>query len=162
MATTTVSSELSVMNVMRSVASAATSVDGFDLFQRTAVTFVAADSCVSTRQWELSLQVMIESHLVPGNRVMAFTTDLTKITAMRVFFFVAGYTFRPSVAKGLVRMAVNAFFLAVLAEQRESRQVVIKKYRVLPADFGMTIFTLCTERFFVGVIIQMAAITGRV
>jgi len=105
---------------------------------------------------------MIERHFVPRNRVMTFTTDLTEVTAVRIFFFVAAYTFRSGVAEGLVRVAVNAFFLAVLAEQWERRQVVIKKHRVLPADFGMTIFTLLTERFFVGVIVQMAASTRSV
>jgi len=119
MATTTVSSELSVMNVMRPVAGTATSVDSFDFFQRTAVTFVTANPYMSTGQRELGLQVVIESHFVPGNRVMAFTADQTKITAMRVFIFVAVHTFRSGVAKSLARMAVSAFFLAVLAEQWE-------------------------------------------
>ena len=116
MATTTVIPELSVMNVMRSVTRTATSVDGLDVFQRAAMTFVTANPYVCTRQRELGLQVVIESHLVPSNRVMAFTADLTEITAMRVFVLVAAQTFRPGVAKGLVRMAVSTFFLTLLAE----------------------------------------------
>ena len=115
MATATVSPKLSVMNVIRSVASTATSVDGFDFFQRTAMTFVTADHQMGTRERELGLQVMIESHFVPGDRVMTFAADLTKITAMRVFFFVAANTFRSGVAEGLVSMAVSTFFLAVFA-----------------------------------------------
>ena len=159
MATATVSPELSVMNVMCPVASAATTVDGLDLFQRTAVTVVAADPCVSARQREVCLQIMIESHFVPRDRVMAFAADLTEITAMRIFFFVAAHTFRSGVAKGLIRMAVNAFLLAVLAEQWKRCQVVIKKHRILPVDLGMAVFTLCAERFFVAVIVQVAAVT---
>jgi len=104
------------MNVMRAVARTATSIDGFDSLQRTPVAIIAVDRNVGTRQRKFRLQVVIESNLVPANGVMALTTCPIKVTAMRIFFFVAGNAFRLGVPKGLIRMAINAFFLAVLAE----------------------------------------------
>ena len=116
MATAAVSSKLSVMNIMRAVARAATSVDGFYSFQRATMTFITASSDVGSRQREFCLQVVVESHFVPGNRVMALTARLIKIATMRIFFFVAGDTFRFGIPKGLVRMTVNTFLLTVLTE----------------------------------------------
>jgi hypothetical protein len=158
MATAAVSSKLSVMNVMRAVARAATSVDGFYSFQRATMTFIAANAEVGSRNRKFRLQVVIESYLVPGNRVMALPACPIKVTAMRIFFFVAGNAFRLGVPKGLVRMAINAFFLAVLAEQWKRSQFMVKKHRILPVNFGMAVLALCAERLFVGIIVQVAAI----
>lgn len=116
MATATVSPELSVVNVMRAVARTATSVDGFDSFQRTTVAIITVDRNVGARQWKFRLQVVIKSHFFPGNRVMALPACPIEITAMWVFLFVACNTFRLGIAEGLIRMAINAFLLAVLAE----------------------------------------------
>ena len=93
MATAAVSSKLSVMHVMRAVARAATSVDGFYSLQRATITFITANSDVGTRNREFCLQVVIESNLVPANGVMALTTCPIKVTSMRIFFFVAGNAF---------------------------------------------------------------------
>jgi hypothetical protein len=90
---------------------------------------------------------------------MALTACSIKVTAMRIFFFMAGNAFRFGVPEGLVRMAINTFFLAVLAEQWKRSQSVIKKHRILPANLCMAVLALCAERFFVGVIVQVAAIT---
>ncbi len=116
MATAAVSPKLSVMNIMRAVARAATSVDGFYSFQRATMTFITANFDVGSRKWEFCLQVVVESHFVPGNRVMALPAYLIKIAAMRIFFFVAGDTFGIGMPKGLIRMTVNTFFLTVLTE----------------------------------------------
>ena len=116
MATAAVSSKLSVMNIMRAVARAATSVDGFYSFQRATMTFITASFDVGSRKWEFCLQVVIESYFVPGNRVMALPACPVKITAMRIFLFVACNTFGLRIPKGLIRMTVNTFILAVLTE----------------------------------------------
>ena len=159
MAAAAVGSELSVMNVMRAMARTATSIDGFDSFQRTTVAIIAVDRNVGACQRKFRLQVVIESHFVPADGVMALTTCPVKVTAMRIFFLVASNAFRLGVPKGLVRMAINAFFFAVLAEQWKRSQFMVKKHRILPVNFGMAVLALCAERFFVGVIVQVAAIT---
>ena len=116
MATAAVSSKLSVMNIMRAVARAATSVDGFYSFQWTAVTIVTVDRNMGTRKWEFCLQIVIEAYFVPGNRVMALPACPIPVTALRIFLFVACNTFRVGIPEGLIRMAINAFLFAVLAE----------------------------------------------
>ncbi len=47
---------------------------------------------------------------------MALPACPIKITAMWIFLFVACNTFRLGIPEGLIRMAINAFLLAVLAE----------------------------------------------
>ena len=123
---------------------------------------IAADRNVGACQRKFRLQVVIESYFVPADGVMALTACPIKVTAMRIFFFVAGNAFSLGVPKGLVRMAINAFFLAVLAEQWKRSQFMVKKHRILPVNFGMAVLALCAQRFFVGVVVQMAAITRRV
>lgn len=119
MAAAAIRPELSIMYVMRAVTGAAAAVDGFDSFQWTAVTIITGHSDVSSGNWKIRLQVMIESPLVPANRVVAFSAGLIKIATMRVFFFVTGNTIRLSVSKGLVCMAFSALLFAVHSEQRK-------------------------------------------
>ena len=72
---------------------------------------------------------------------------------MGIVFLVAGNTIGLRIRERLSDVAGITFFLAVLAEQRESSQIVIKKYRILPVDFRVTNFTLGADTSLVRIVV---------
>ena len=116
MAAAAIFSEFSFMYVVRAVASTATSIDGLDSIQRDPVTIITGNRDLGSRNRKIRLQVVIECPLFPTNRVVALGTGPIKITAMRVFLFVAGNTLRLGVSKGLSGVAFGALLFAVFSE----------------------------------------------
>ena len=90
MAAPAVGAELAIMNVVGAMTIAATSVDGFDFCKRHTVTVVAGNRIVGTVKRKVRLQTMVEGPQIPGNRVVAATTLICKVTFVRVVIAMAG------------------------------------------------------------------------
>lgn len=58
-------------------------------------------------------------------------------------------------------MAVFAFVVGVLTQQRERRQIVVEEQRVLPFRFGVTGRAFGAYRTLMWVVIEMAGVTAR-
>lgn len=158
MAAAAVGAEFTVVYVVGAMTVTATSVDGFDFCKRHTVTVVATDLDVSAVQREVGLQVVIKGPDFPRDGVMAGITAVTHIAFVRVIVAVTGNAVDSFIRIRLARMTTVTFLFLVHTVQREARQVMVEKHRVLPVNLGMTAFTLRTEQAFMGVIIQMAGI----
>lgn len=156
MAATTIGTEFTVVNVVCAVTVNATAPDFLHPLQRASVTVSTADINVSAIQEEFRLYVVIEQPQIPGDRVMAGVAIVFEATVVIVVFQMTGNAifFSVDVNTGLV--TVRAFDIAVLAEQRESRQVMVKKRCLFPDDFVMTVFTAFSLGAFMRTILKMA------
>ena len=122
---------------------------------------IAADIDMRTSEREVRLQIVIERPRGPGNRVVARAALVVEITAVRIFFLMAGNTSGLRLAESLCLMAIGAFHIVVFSEQRKWAEIVIEKQRILPIHFGMAILALSAERLFVHIVIQVTGLAGR-
>jgi hypothetical protein len=163
MAAATVGAEFAVMNIIGTMAAAAASIDRFDSVERRSVARIAGNFGVSAFKRKIGLYVVIECPDVPGDRVMAGVAAVIEIASMRVVFAMTGDAVGFDVRKnpcgligdGLGSVTVLAFVLSMLAQQGECREVMIEEYGIVPVDFGVTILALGTERFLVGILVEM-------
>jgi hypothetical protein len=163
MTAATVGAEFAVMNIIGTMAAAAASINRFDSVERGSVARIAGNFGVSAFKRKIGLYAVIERPDVPGNRVMAGVAAVIEIASMRVVFAMTGYAIGFDVRKnpgGLIgaghgSVTISAFVLSMLAQQGKCREVVIEEYGVVPVDFGVTILTLSTESFLVGILVEM-------
>ena len=92
---------------------------------------------------------------------MARAALVVEITAVRIYFLMAGNTSGLRLAESLCLMAVGAFHIVVFSEQRKWAEIVIEKQRILPIHFRMAILALIAERLFVHIVIQVTGLAGR-
>ena len=161
MAATAVGTKLSIMQITCFVAAAAASASEFHSAERRAMAVIAADIDVRTREREVCLQIVIECPRGPGNRVVARAALVVEVTAVRIFFLMAGNASGFRLAENLCLMAVRALHIVVFSEQRKWAEIVIEKQRILPIHFRMAILALSAERLFVHIVIQMTGFAGR-
>ena len=115
MAATAVGTEFTIVDVVGAMTVAATTVNGFDFCQGHAMTVVTTHLDMRAVEREVSLQVVIKSPDVPGNRVMAAVTSVFKIAFVRVVVLMAGDTVDRFVRIGLGGMTAVTFLLAMHA-----------------------------------------------
>ena len=156
MATTAVGAKLTIVNIVSAVATATATANHLHARQRASMAGLAADVGVRTMQWKLRLHVMVKCPELPGDRVMACVAIIFKSTVMTIVLQMAGNAARLDVGKTLAGMAVITLFLLVLTEQWKTGQTMIKKYRVLPVNFGVTLLAKCTQGGLVDIVTQMA------
>lgn len=125
------------------------------------MTAFAGDIGVSAVQFEVRLRIVIEQPQVPGNRVVTGFAVALEDAFVMIVLEMAIDTHAAGIGKRLRCVTVVALDLAVSAQKRKSRQVVIKKHRVLPVNLSMTIRTLGTERPVVGVIVEVTGVARR-
>ena len=145
MTAATINAEFVVVNIVGTVAAAAAAINKFHFLECAAVAVVAGHFYVRAFQSKIGLHVMVEVPKVPGNWIVAGITTPGETAAMWVILVVAAGALRLHLFVSLRLVTVFTFVVIVRAEQRKRRQVVIKKDRILPVDFGMAGFTEGSE-----------------
>lgn len=161
MAASAIRTELAIMNVVGSMATAAIAVHDAHLRQRVAVAVVAGDVSVRALERECGLRVVIEEPDVPRDRIVAILAAFGEVAPVRIGFPVAGNAIGLCVRECLRGMAVFAFRFGMRAKQREIRQVMVEEHRVLPVDVGVAAFAGGAERPLVGVVFRVTGVTAR-
>jgi hypothetical protein len=161
MAATAIGAKLTIVNVVSAVATSAATANHLHARKRAAMAGLAADIGVRAKQWKLRLHVMVKCPELPGDRVMACVAIIFKSTVMAIVLQMAGNAARLDIGKTLADMAVSTLILLVLTEQWKTGQTMIKKYRVLPVNFGMTLLAKRTQGCLVDIVTQMARIAAR-
>jgi len=162
-AAATIRAKFTVMNIIGAMAAAAASIDRFDPVERGSVARIAGNFGVSAFKRKIGLYVVIERPDVPGDRVMAGVAAVIEIAPMRVVFAMTGDAIgldlreNPGgfIGDDLGSVTILAFVLSMLAQQGKRREVMVEEYGILPVDFAVTILALSTERFLVGVLVEM-------
>ena len=116
MAATAIRTELAVMDVVGSMATAAVAVQDPHPGQGAAVAVVTGDIAVRTLERERGLRVMIEKPDVPCDRIVAILAALGEIAAVWIRLPVAGNAIGICFGKCLRGMAVVAFLLGMRAQ----------------------------------------------
>gem|GEM_PF-5744091 len=160
MAAATVGAKLTIVQITCAMAVATTRSGRLHFLQRASVTVVTRHINVRAFQSETGLQLVVEGPLIPADRVVAGSTLIVEIAAMRILILMAGNTCGIRFPKGLRLMAVVAFCFPMLPEQWKRAEVVIEEHRVLPADFGMAGFTLSSKGLLVYIVLEMARVTA--
>jgi hypothetical protein len=114
-------------------------------------------------QLEIGVTGVIETRVAPVGRVMAIFTLLAGAALVNVVIAVTGEAGRRRVLMRLVFVAVPAFHLTMLADQREVRRVVIER-RVDPVIRVVTVAARGAEIALVNVVVAVAigTFTGRI
>jgi hypothetical protein len=160
MAATAISTEFTVMNIIRPVTAKTTTIDTLHFWQSTAVAVVASDARMSALENEIRLHIVIESPDIPCDRVVAAAAFSIEVITMRIVLLVTGNTIRVGIRKNLGSVAVIAFRFTMWAKAWEAGQIVVEEYRVLPINLGMAILALCAESAFVNLVIQVARLAA--
>ena len=149
MATLTVGPELAVVDIVGQMAIRAIAPKTRLVSERPAMTGFAVRIGVCARQGEVSLQVVIERPLRPGDRVVAETAVGAEEAVVRLVVPVTIDTRLRGVAENMRIMAGIALGLFMLAEQRELRQAMVEEDLVLPGQFVVAILAGCAQGLFV-------------
>ena len=104
---------------------------------------------------KISLYIVIEQPQIPGDRVMAGFAIALKDTVVVVVLQVAVDTGIAGVREALRRMTIGTFNVAVLAQQRKGRQVMLKERRVFPIGLCVTVTALFAKLAVMWVIIKV-------
>jgi hypothetical protein len=115
---------------------------------------------VRSRQSKVCLQIVVEGPSIPSDGIVAGTTLIVEIAAMRILILMAGNTSGVRIAKGLRLMAVVTLCFTMLSEQGERAEVVVEKHGILPVDFGMAGLALRAKGLLVYVILDVAGLTA--
>ncbi len=156
MTASAIGAEFSVVNVVCSMAATAGDAQKLHLIQRAAMAITAIDCRVRSGKWEVCLRVMVERPGIPRNGVVAGIAAFVKAPSVRIVFLVAIPAVRVNVPEGAILVAVGTLVVGVLSKQWKGSQIMIEKDRVLPVDFRMTIFALCTQRTVVSIVVEVA------
>ena len=156
MATAAIGAEFPVVGIVCPMAVSATATDGCHVFERAAMTGVACNIDMCAVERKVGLQIVIESPDVPADRVVAGLAAVLEVATMRIVLLMAGDAVTISVREFLAAMTCVAFVLEMHAVQRESRQVMVEKHRVLPIDLGVAAFAGHAGGTLVRVLVEVA------
>lgn len=135
MATTTVRTKASLVNVVWAVAGVAVAVVTI-LEIRTAMTGLAAKALMTADQSEPGHREVIESRFFPVRRAMTVGTLTSVSPVVYVIGLMAGYAGTPNVSKIVFLVARVASHTLVSAGKRKASEIVIE-FRVAPARIAM-------------------------
>ena len=161
MAAATVGAELAIVHVVRFMAVAAASTQSCHRFQILTMTTLAADTGVCAAQRKICLQIVVESPLVPTDRVVARGAIALKTTMVWIVLSMAVHTGVGGVLKNLCFMTRVAFLLGVQSEQGELRQVMVEEHIVGPRGLVVTVLTLHALSAEMWIVIFVAGIAAR-
>ena len=122
-----VSSKFTVVDIVTGMAIAATAAERRLDVQRLPVAGLAADGAVRAVEAESGLCVVVKAPFRPVDGRMTQRAVLAKAAVMWLVFAVAGVAVFGGISKNLCFVTSRALGVRVLAEQRESRQVMIEE-----------------------------------
>lgn len=125
------------------------------------MTVIASNIQVGAVYFEIGLCVVVKQPQVPSDRVMAGLAVVRELACVRIVLKVATDALRIGFSKHLGFVARLALEIAMLSQERESRQVMIEQRRVLPGRLGVAIAASVTLLSGMGFVIEMAGGTGR-
>lgn len=160
MTTAAVGPEFTIVIIVGPVTIATVPIDVFHLVEWAAMAVVAGDGDMSALEQKVGLLVVIERPYIPADRVVAGVAAVKEVAAMRVVLSVTGSATAFCIGESLGGVAILTFILFVHAVQRESCQVVVEKYRVLPVDLGVTALALHARSALMWIVVQVASVTG--
>lgn len=161
MATPAIRAELSVMNIICAMTVAAAAAETRHRGKRLPMAAIAADTGMRAVQRESGLQIVIELPLQPVNRVVARGTVVLEATVVRIVFTVTIHTIFWRIFKYVRLVTRLAFLAAVLAEQWETCQIVIKKHVSWPRHIVVAVLALDALRAEMRVIFLVTGIASR-
>jgi len=124
------------------------------------VAVVASNIQVSTVYGETGLGIVIEQPQVPGDRVMAGLTVALKFASVRIVIKVAVDALGAGFGKHLGFMAGLALDIAMLSQERKSRQVMNEKLRIVPFCLGVAVVAPLTLLAVMNLVIKMTGGAG--
>lgn len=123
---------------------------------------IAGDSEMRTLEREVCLEIVIEIPKVPGDGIVAPVATPGETAAVWVVLVMTTCTVGFYFLECLGFVAVLAFVVIVLPQQRKRSQVMIKKHRILPIHLGVACFANCPEGAIVRVVIKVTGIAARI
>ena len=156
---------LAAVTVVMIIFEMADSAAAIHLISEGILTMAILTGCLTMAAFkrEVSIATVIETRIVPGNRVMAVATLVPASSFVIVVVLVAGIAVSRRAQVGRILVAVEAGRFNMLAEQREVGSAVIK-FRVLPIGGVMAVCAGSTKTVLVNVVFPMAvnAVTSRI
>ena len=125
------------------------------------MTTLAGNVCVRAIQREICLPVVIEAPLQPVNRVVARGAVVLEATVVRILLAVAIHTIFGCILEYVRLVTRIAFLAAVLAKQREARQIVIKEHVFRPRYVVVAVLALDTLRAEMRVVFLVTGVASR-
>jgi len=156
----TVETKLSVVNVIRPVAVAASTAKPHLGLKRLAVAGITEHGRVCAFQRIIGLGVVIELPMRPVDRVMALPTAIGETILVWVVG-VAGAAFECCVSKTVRLVARSTFCSSVFAQQREPGQVMIKEDIVLPGLLVVAVLASRSLRALMGIVFFVTIVATR-
>jgi hypothetical protein len=156
MATTAIRSEAAEMHVVCAMAIDA-NVRRF-LFART-MTVGAVCARMRAIQRKLGLRSVIERPVRPGNRIMTIAACDAERAFVHVVFPMTIETRKRRVLVPLGRVASAALYVAMLADKRKARQIVVEDNRYLPAFIVMALLALSAQLIDMHIVIPVTGDT---
>jgi len=161
MATPAIRAELSVVNIIGAMTVAAAAAKTRHRGKRLAMAALAADAGVRAVQWEACLQIVIELPLQPVNRIVARGAVVLEATVVRILLAVAIHTIFGCILEYVRLVTRIAFLAAMLAEQWEACQIVIKKHVFWPRYIVVAVLALDALRAEMWVVFLVTGIASR-
>ena len=148
--------EFSIMNVIRLVAVGTVTPQSLLHCQRLSVAGLAINAGMRAPQLEVRLDVVIEERLPPVDRVVTQHASLAEAPIMGVAVPVAFDALLGGIAKHVRVMAIPAFPVRVLSEERESGESMIEEHVVLPRRLVVAVGTGQAEGAVMGIVVLVA------
>ena len=161
MAAPAIRAELSVVNIIGAMTVAAAAAKTRHRGKRLAMAAIAADAGVRAGQWKLRLQIVIELPLQPVNRIVARGAVVLEATVVRILLAVAIHTIFGCILEYVRLVTRIAFLAAMLAEQWEACQIVIKKHVFWPRYIVVAVLALDALRAQMRVVFLVTGIASR-
>ena len=133
MALPAIRAELTVMNIVASVAVGTLLAETCLGRHRASVTSLAGNFGVRTVERELRLRVVIEAPLLPVHRVVTGGASVVEPAIVIVVLPMAVDTLFRRVSEHMCLVAVATLRIVVLAKERETSQVMIEEDIVFPS-----------------------------
>ena len=161
MAAATVGAELAIVNVVGTVTIAAARAEPLHSGQVRPVAALAGHGFMRALEREIGQQVVIEHPGRPFHRVVTRGAVVAETAIVRVVFEMAIDARLGRVAEDVGFMAIRALGVGMCAEERESREVVVEKYVLVPGRFVVAILALDPLFALVGIVRGVTVVAAR-
>lgn len=156
MAPSTIKAELTVVNVVGTMAIVAAGTESHLDIERLPMAGFAISIAMSAVKRKCRLTVVIEAPPQPVDRRVAKCATVRKTVTVRVFRRVARYAVHRRIPEFLSFVTIGAVRVAVLAKQREAGQAVVKEDALTPRLLVVTVLAGISLGTLVGVVFLMA------
>lgn len=156
MAASTIEAELTVVNIVGTMAIVAAGAESHLDVERLPMAGFAISIAMSAVKRKCRLTVVIEAPPRPVDRRVAECTTVGKAVAVRVFGLVARHAVHRRIPEFLSFMTIGAVRVDVLAKQREAGQSMVKEDALAPRLLVVTVLADNSLGTLVGVVFLMA------